>query len=105
MTMYKALHPRDDVDRLYESRKKWGKELAFTKDRVDASIRLEDFIEKQEAGLIDAIRNNTNNTIANRMTIIKKQKWEGKQLYERFKQLINNISPEKNLDVAKKRKP
>ena len=31
----------------------------------------------------------------NRMTITKKQKWEGKQLYGRFKLLINNISHDK----------
>ena len=31
----------------------------------------------------------------NRMTITRKQKWEGKQLYGRFKRLINNISHEK----------
>ena len=32
----------------------------------------------------------------NRMTITRKQKWEGKQLSRRFKQLVNNISHEKN---------
>ena len=31
----------------------------------------------------------------NRMTITRKQKWEGKQLYEGFKRLINNISHDK----------
>ena len=31
----------------------------------------------------------------NRMTISRKQKWEGKQLYARFKRLINNISHDK----------
>ena len=31
----------------------------------------------------------------NRMTISRKQKWEGKQLYGRFKRLINNISRDK----------
>ena len=31
----------------------------------------------------------------NRMTIKRKQKWEGKQLYGRFKRLINNISHDK----------
>ena len=45
--------------------------------------------EKHEQGLITAIRNNTDNTIDNRMTITRKQKWEGKQLYGRFKRLIN----------------
>ena len=43
MTMHKALHPRDDVDRLYVSRKEGGRELASFEDTVDASIqRLED---------------------------------------------------------------
>ena len=31
----------------------------------------------------------------NRMTKTRKQKWEGKQLYGRFKRLINNISHNK----------
>ena len=39
MTMHKALHPRDDVDRLYVSRKKRGRGLASIEDSVDASIR------------------------------------------------------------------
>ena len=30
------------------------------------------------------------------MTITRKQKWEEKQLYGRFKRLINNIPHEKN---------
>ena len=46
MTMHKALHPRDDVDRLYVSRKEGRRGLASIKDNVDASIqRLEDYIE------------------------------------------------------------
>ena len=45
--MYKALHPGDDVDRLYVSRKEWGRGLASIEDSVDASIQwLEDYIEK-----------------------------------------------------------
>ena len=31
MTMHKALHPRDDVDRLYMSRKEGGRGLAAMK--------------------------------------------------------------------------
>ena len=31
----------------------------------------------------------------NRMTVTRKQKWEGKQLHGRFKQLISNISHDK----------
>ena len=31
MTMHKALHPRDDIDRLYMSRKEEGKDLPALK--------------------------------------------------------------------------
>ena len=96
MTMYQTFHPRDDVDRLHESRKEGGRGFASIEDRVDASIqRLEDYIEKHEGGLITAIRNDTDNTMDNKMTITRKQKWEEKQLYRRFKRLINNTSHEK----------
>ena len=94
--MHKALYPRDDVDRLYVSRKEGGRGLASIEDSVDASIqRLEDYIQKHDGGLITAIRNDNDNTMDNRMTITRKQKWEGKQLYGRFKRLINNISHDK----------
>ena len=92
MTMHKALHPRYDVDRLYVSRKEEGRGLTSIEDTVDASIqRLEDYIEKHERGLITTIRNDTDE----RMTTTRKQKWVGKQLYGRFKRLINNISHQK----------
>ena len=97
MIMHKALPPRDDVDRLYVSRKVGGRGLACIEDSVDASIQpLEDYIEKHEGGLITAIRNDTDNTMDNTMTITRKQKWEEKQVYGRFKRLINNISHEKS---------
>ena len=66
MTMHKTLHPWDDIDRLYVSRKEGGRRLASIKDSVYALIqRLEDNIEKHDGGLITAIRNNTDNTIYN----------------------------------------
>ena len=37
--MHKALHPRDDVDTLYVSRKEGGRGIAIIEDSVDASIR------------------------------------------------------------------
>ena len=99
MTMHKALHSRDDVDRLYVSRKEGGRGLASIEDSVDASIqRLEDYIQK----LITAIRNDTHNSMDSRMTITRKQKWEGKQLYGRFKRLINNISHDKTWTELRK---
>ena len=101
MTMHKALRPRDDVDKLYVSRKEGGRGLTSIEDSVVASIqRLEDYIEKHEGGLITAIRNNTENMIDNRMTKTKKQKWEGKQLHECFKRYLTR----QNLYMANKRK-
>ena len=38
MTMHGALHPRDDVDRLYVSRKEGGRGLVSIEDSVDAPI-------------------------------------------------------------------
>ena len=43
LTMHKALHPRDDVDRLYVPRKEGRRGLASIEDSFDTSIqRLED---------------------------------------------------------------
>ena len=82
MTMHKALHPRDDVDRLYVSRKEGGRDLAGIEDSVEESIlQLENYIQKHYGKLITATRNDTDNAMDNRMTITGKQKWEGKQLY------------------------
>ena len=79
--MHKALHPRDDVDRLYVSRKEGGSGLTIIEDSVDASIqRLEDYIEKRERRLITATRNNTDNMRTNKTTITRKQKWKEKQM-------------------------
>ena len=47
--MHTALHPSDDVDRLYVSRKEGGRGLASIENSVDASIqRLEDYIENTD---------------------------------------------------------
>ena len=73
-----------------------GRGLASTEDNIDASIRrVKDYREEHEGGLITAIRNDTDNTVDNRMTITRKQKFEGKQLFGRFKRLIKNISHDK----------
>ena len=62
--IHKALHPRDDVDRLFESRKKGRRRQASIEDSVDTSIkRHEEYREKHERGLITAIRKDTYNTI------------------------------------------
>ena len=48
MALHKTLHPRDDVDRQYVSRKEAGRGLAIIQHSVNASIqRLEDLEEYQ----------------------------------------------------------
>ena len=75
MTKHKALHPKHDVDRLYVSRKEGERELARIEDSINASIqRLLHYKEKHGGGLITTIRNDTENTIANRMTITRETK-------------------------------
>ena len=57
MTMYKAFHSKDEVDRLYVSRKEGGRGLTVIEDGVDASIqRLKDNIEKRGKRLITTTR-------------------------------------------------
>ena len=83
--MHKALYLKHDIDRLYVSWKEGGRGLASIEDSVDASIqRLEDYIEKHERGLITATRKDTDNTIDDRMTITRKQKWEKNPTLWRF---------------------
>ena len=96
---------KHDVVTLYVSRKEGGRRLGSIKDSVDASIqRLEDYIEKLKDGLITAIKNDTDNTVNNRITITRKQTMEEKQLYGRFKRLINNILFEKTWTWRRKGK-
>ena len=95
-TMRKALDSKDDVDRLYVTRKEERRGLISIWDNVDASIkRLEDYIENRGGRLITATRNNTDCTNINRTKITRKQKWEEKQLYGHFKQQTSNITNEK----------
>ena len=94
--MHKALHPKDDIDRLYVSRKEGGRGLSSSGDSINASIRqLEDGIKKRKERRITVARNNTNNTRINRTTTTRKQKWEEKQLYGHFKWQTSKISHEK----------
>ena len=82
-------------DYMYQEKKE-RKGLASFENSVHALIqRLESYVEKHEQGLMTAIKNNADNTIDNRMTITRKQKWEEKQIYGHFKRLINNISHDK----------
>ena len=73
MTMHKVLHPKDGVDRLYESRKEGRRGHASIENGVDASIqRLEDYVKKRAGRLITATRKKkkkTDNTRISRTEI------------------------------------
>ena len=73
--MHKSLQTRDDVDRLYVSKREGGRGLACIEDSVDTLIqRFEDYIEKRGGRLIAATRNNTNDNRTSGTTIIRKKK-------------------------------
>ena len=79
--MYQALHPRNDIDKLYESRKKRGRGPISIEDIIDASVWwLEDYAKKSRGRQITVIRKDTDNRNINRTTITRQQKWEEKQL-------------------------
>ena len=72
ITMHKALHPRDEVDTLYVSRKVGGRGLASIENSVVSIQRLEYYIERHERGLITATRHDTDNSKTTWMTITRK---------------------------------
>ena len=55
--MYKALHPRDSVARLYLPGKEGGRGLMSVEDRIDLAIMsLENYIQKSNEKLITSAR-------------------------------------------------
>ena len=96
MTMHKALHPRDDINRLDVSRKEGRQGLTSIEDNIDVSIRLKDYVQKHRGRLITTTRNNyKDNANINRTKITRIQKWEEKRLYGYFKQQTSKISHKK----------
>ena len=87
------------TDYMYQERRN-EEELPAVKKAL--THRYNDYIEKHEGGLITAIRNDSDNTMDNRMIITRKEKWEENQLHGRFKRLINNISHDKTWTWPKK---
>ena len=96
----KSLHPRYDVDILYVSRKLKERGHTTIENSVDASIQLEDYIEKHGGRLLTATNSNTDDTRMSWTTITRKQKWHKKQFSGRFKPHLTRES----MDVARKGK-
>ena len=95
--MHKALHSRDDIGRLYVSRKEGRKRLDSIEDSMDALIRgLKDYLKKIKERLIIVTNKSTDSIRTNRTTTkIRKQKWEEKQAYGYFMRQTDEISHEK----------
>ena len=70
MTIHKALHPRDDIDRLYMA-KKGGKGLASIENFVEA---LQEYVKKSKERLITAANNSRDNISRFSKTTSRKQK-------------------------------
>ena len=82
MNKQKALHPRNESDRQYVSRKEGGIELARLEDCIDVSMQEnEKYTKKNEEIPIIADSNRKGNIKTNKKTSkTRKQKWEEKQL-------------------------
>ena len=99
--MLKVLHLRDDIDRLYVSRKERG--FVSTETYMDTSVQgLKEYIEKCKERLITtASKSNIRKT-----TKTRKQKWEEKQLYEYLFKVTNQWNcTQEELDMAVIGKP
>ena len=74
-TMHYTLHPRDDIDTQYMSRKERGRGVASIEDSRKVSIQgFEDDIQKSKDSLITATRNSSDNIKIDRIKITRNQK-------------------------------
>ena len=76
-TIYGALHPKSDVNRLYIPRKEGGRGLISIEDCVELAIRgLEVYVHESEERLIQTARRDKTNGLeaASVLNISKKEK-------------------------------
>ena len=90
-TIYRALHPKSDVERLYIPRKKGGRGLISIEDCVELAIRsLEVYVHGSEERLIQAARGDNIDGLeaASVLKISKKEKrledWKEKVLHDHY---------------------
>ena len=91
MTIHEALLSRDDIDRLYVSRKEGGRGLASTEDSVDTSIDNTKRIKKPE----------TTPTIQG-LTELEKKKKQKRKTNKNKRQISERLN-EKTLTSQKKK--
>ena len=90
-TIYGALHPKSNVDRLYISRKKGERGLISIEDCVELAIRgLEMYVQGSEERLIQAARRDKINGLEAASTLKRSKKektledWETKVLHGQY---------------------
>ena len=91
LTMYGALHPKSDVDRLYIPRKEGGRGLISIEDCVELAIRgLELYVHDSEERLIQAVRRDKIDGLES-LSVLKRSKkekrledWEEKVLHGQY---------------------
>ena len=77
MTMYRALHPRDSVDRLYLSRKEGGRGLISIEDCVDiAELSLKEYVMRSKEKIISAARGNVTKEVESAKAYKKRRREE-----------------------------
>ena len=97
-TIYGALHPKSDVDRLYIPRKEGGGGLISTEDYVELAIRvLESYVHESEGRLIQATRGDKIDGLE-ATSVLKRSKkekrledWEEKVLYGQHLRYTNEV--------------
>ena len=101
MTKHKALHPREDVNRLYVSTKEGGRGLTRIQDSVNALIQqLEDSIKNLRGKLITVNRSNiTQSSTEQKYTESKKR--EKKTTVWTFQATNKQNLTQENVDIAK----
>ena len=104
MIMQKALHLRDDIDRLYGSRR-GVRGLASLEHSIKALIQRLEENKNRRGRLIAATRNNTDFTSINRTKEEKKKTKLKKQNIRWTFQAKNKYITKENLDEAQKNKP
>ena len=95
MTIYRALHPRDSVDRLYLPRKEGGRGLISIEDCVDiAELSLKEYVMRTKEKMISAARGNITKEVESAKVYKKRRKeeretsaWEKELHGQHFRQM------------------
>ena len=99
LTMHKAFHPKDDVDRLYVGRKDGGRGLISTEECVEnAVLGLRGYVEKSKERLLSAANDwyeeseETFDDLKKRRAAERQERWKEKQMHGLFIRKTKDIA-------------